>query len=113
MKKWTLIMLIIALLAFGSVIGFNLMVKAKIADAIANMPEPESPVTTLTLTSVNWQPTIDAIGFVEPNQGLTIANELPGIVSEINFENGSEVKLDQSLIVLDSAVEKANLKLAY
>ncbi|MBL4816060.1 MAG: efflux RND transporter periplasmic adaptor subunit, partial [Shewanella sp.] len=110
MKKWTLMMLIIALLAFGSVIGFNLMVKAKIADAIANMPEPESPVTTLTLTSVNWQPTIDAIGFVEPNQGLTIANELSGVVSEINFENGTEVKFDQSLIVLDSAVEKANLK---
>ncbi|AQS38254.1 RND family efflux transporter, MFP subunit [Shewanella psychrophila] len=110
MKKWTLMMLIIALLAFGSVIGFNLMVKAKIADAIANMPEPESPVTALTLASVNWQPTIDAIGFVEPNQGLTIANELSGVVSEINFENGSKVKVDQSLIVLDSAVEKANLK---
>ncbi|BAJ03828.1 efflux RND transporter periplasmic adaptor subunit [Shewanella violacea] len=110
MKKWTLIMLIIALLAFGSVIGFNLMVKGKIADAIANMPEPESPVTALTLTPVSWQPTIDAIGFVEPNQGLTIANELSGVVTEINFENGSEVKADQSLIVLDSSVEKANLK---
>lgn len=110
MKKWTLIMLIIALLAFGSVIGFNLMVKGKIADAIANMPEPTSAVTAMTVTPEKWQPTIDAIGFVEPNQGLTIANELSGVVSAINFENGSEVKPGQSLVVLDSAVEKANLK---
>lgn len=110
MKKWTLIMLIIALLAFGSVIGFNIMVKGKIADAIANMPEPESPVTTMTLIPESWQPTIDAIGFVEPNQGVTIANELSGVVSEINFENGSEINKGHSLIVLDSKVEKANLK---
>lgn len=110
MKKWTLMMLIIALLAFGSVIGFNIMVKGKIADAIANMPEPESPVTALALTPQNWQPTIDAIGFVEPNQGVTIANELSGVISNINFENGSEVQDGQSLIVLDSAVEQANLK---
>ena len=110
MKKWTLMMLIIALLAFGSVIGFNIMVKGKIADAIANMPEPVSPVTALALTPQNWQPTIDAIGFVEPNQGVTIANELSGVISNINFENGAEVKDGQSLIVLDSAVEQANLK---
>ncbi|MBW8184608.1 efflux RND transporter periplasmic adaptor subunit [Shewanella nanhaiensis] len=110
MKKWTLMMLIIALLAFGSVIGFNIMVKGKIADAIANIPEPESPVTALALTPQSWQPTIDAIGFVEPNQGVTIANELSGVISNINFENGAEVQDGQSLIVLDSAVEQANLK---
>ncbi|NRD75761.1 efflux RND transporter periplasmic adaptor subunit [Shewanella sp. VB17] len=110
MKKWTLIMLIIALLVFGSVIGFNLMVKNKIADAIANMPEKESPVTVMTLATEKWQPTINAIGFVEPNQGVTIANELAGTISNINFENGTEVQLGQNLILLDSAVEKANLK---
>ena len=110
MKKWTLIMLIIAMLAFGSVIGFNLMVKGKIADAIANMPEPVSPITAMVVTPQHWQPTIDAIGFVEPNQGVTIANELSGVVANINFENGSEVQVGQNLIELDSAVEKANLK---
>ncbi|MFT5235425.1 MAG: membrane fusion protein (multidrug efflux system) [Shewanella sp.] len=110
MKKWTLIMLIIALLTFGSVIGFNIMVKGKIADAIANMPEPQSPVTVMTLTPQNWQPTIDAIGFVEPNQGVTIANELAGVIDSINFKNGSEIQEGQNLILLDSTVEKANLK---
>ncbi|WP_394205715.1 efflux RND transporter periplasmic adaptor subunit [Shewanella waksmanii] len=110
MKKWTLVMLVIAVLAFGSVIGFNLFVKGKIADAIANMPEPVSPVTAIDVTASQWQPTINAIGFVEPNQGVTIANELAGVVSAIRFENGSQVTAGQMLIELDSQVEKANLK---
>lgn len=74
------------------------------------MPEKESPVTVMTLATEKWQPTINAIGFVEPNQGVTIANELAGTISNINFENGTEVQLGQNLILLDSAVEKANLK---
>lgn len=110
MKKWTLVMLIMAILVFGSVIGFNLMVKGKIATAIANMPEPVSPVTAMTVMSKTWQPTIEAIGFVEPNQGVMIANELSGVVAGINFENGSEVQAGQNLIELDSSVERANLK---
>ncbi|MEZ9199835.1 efflux RND transporter periplasmic adaptor subunit [Shewanella sp. 10N.286.54.B9] len=110
MKKWTLVMLVIAVLAFGSVIGFNLFVKGKIADAIANMPEAIAPVTAMTVAPDSWQPTINAIGFVEPNQGVTISNELAGVVSAIKFENGSAVETGQMLIELDSKVEKANLK---
>lgn len=110
MKKWTLVMLIIAVLAFGSVIGFNLFVKGKIADAIANMPEPVAPVTAITIAPNSWQSTINAIGFVEPNQGVTISNELAGVVASIKFENGSRVETGQRLIELDSKVEKANLK---
>ncbi|WP_297897431.1 efflux RND transporter periplasmic adaptor subunit [Shewanella sp.] len=110
MKKWILSMLVIAVLAFGSVIGFNLMVKGKIADAIANMPEAEFPVTAMALNAQKWQPTIDAIGFVEPHQGVTIANELAGRVTSISFENGSRVEKGQMLAELDAKVERANLK---
>ncbi len=110
MKKWTLVMIIIAVLAFGSVIGFNLFIKGKIADAIANMPEAVAPVTAIDVQEGTWQPTINAIGFVEPNQGVTIANELSGVVSAIKFENGSPVTAGQMLVEIDSKVEKANLK---
>ncbi|WP_025823659.1 efflux RND transporter periplasmic adaptor subunit [Shewanella marina] len=110
MKKWILIMLIIAALAFGSVIGFNFFIKAKIDNAIANMPEPVYPVTALTLQPSEWQPTVDAIGFVEPNQGITVSNEVSGIINKIGFQNGSHVNKGQLLIGLDSKVERANLQ---
>ncbi|MGI2260664.1 efflux RND transporter periplasmic adaptor subunit [Shewanella sp. GXUN23E] len=110
MKKWFVIMLIIALLAFGTVIGFNWFVQQKTKEAIANMPEAVYPVTAVKLEPTNWQPTIDAIGFIEPNQGVTIANEVSGIVTSIDFENGAQVQQGDMLIQLDSEVQKANLK---
>ncbi|MGF1713617.1 efflux RND transporter periplasmic adaptor subunit [Photobacterium chitinilyticum] len=111
MKKW-IVMLLIALLLFGSVIGFNLMKQKGIAEYMANMPEPEFPVTVLETQSTNWVPAIEAIGFIEPNQGVTITTEVSGVISKIDFESGSTIKTDQPLVKLDSDVEIANLKSA-
>ncbi|EJC6737324.1 efflux transporter periplasmic adaptor subunit [Vibrio vulnificus] len=110
MKKWTFFMLLIAILLFGSVIGFNLFKQKKIAEYLANRPEPEFPVTVTKVKPVDWVPVIEAIGFIEPNQGVTIANETSGVIKQIRFESGTQVKEGQPLVLLDSDVEKANLK---
>lgn len=110
MKKWTFVMVIITALTFGSVIGFNFFVNEKVANAIANMPEVVYPVTAINVTDSTWQPTINAIGFVDPHQSVSVSNEVAGIISAINFENGSQVKAEQVLVELDSKVERANLK---
>ncbi|MCL1126915.1 efflux RND transporter periplasmic adaptor subunit [Shewanella surugensis] len=109
MKKWFLVMIIIALLVFGSVIGFNLFIKQKIASFIANMPEAEFPVTAISVKPTTWQPNLHAIGYVEPNQGGTLSNQDAGVVASINFENGAAVKKGQLLLSLNTGVEKANL----
>jgi membrane fusion protein, multidrug efflux system len=110
MKKWMAIMLLIALALFGSVIGFNMFKQKKIAEFMANRPEPEFPVTAMVIKSQDWTPTIEAIGFVEPNQGVTLSTELAGTIDQIAFESGMDVKADRLLISLDSSVEKANLR---
>ncbi|WP_428771945.1 efflux RND transporter periplasmic adaptor subunit [Vibrio sp.] len=112
MKKWIFFMLLIAVLLFGSVIGFNLFKQQKIAEYMANRPEPEFPVTVTDVQAVDWVPVIEAIGFIEPNQGVTLASKASGVIDKILFESGVQVKEDQLLVVLDSAVEKANLKSA-
>ncbi|CAH0524312.1 efflux RND transporter periplasmic adaptor subunit [Vibrio hippocampi] len=112
MKKWTFFMLLIAILLFGSVIGFNLFKQQKIAEYMANRPEPEFPVTVTTVDAVDWVPVIEAIGFVEPNQGITLSSETSGIIDKISFNSGSNVEAEQLLVSLDSDVEKANLKSA-
>lgn len=111
MKKW-IVMLLIALLLFGSVVGFNLFKQQKIAEYMANMPEPEFPVTVTEAQSSNWVPAIEAIGFIEPNQGVTITTEVAGVVKSIDFDSGTVVKAGQELLSLDSDVEQANLKSA-
>ncbi|PSW05016.1 efflux RND transporter periplasmic adaptor subunit [Photobacterium lipolyticum] len=109
MKKW-IVMLLLALLLFGSVIGWNLIKQRGIAEYMANMPEPEFPVTVLDAKAGNWVPAIEAIGFIEPNQGVTISTEASGVINSIDFESGATVKKDQQLVALDSDVEMANLK---
>ncbi|MBA5764083.1 efflux RND transporter periplasmic adaptor subunit [Vibrio sp. 404] len=112
MKKWTFFMIVIVLLLFGSVIGFNLFKQQKIAEYLANRPEPEFPVTVTEVKPVDWVPVIEAIGFIEPNQGVTVANETSGVIDHISFESGTQVEEGQPLVNLDSEVEKANLKSA-
>ncbi len=105
-------MLVIAVLLFGSVIGFNMFKQQKIAEYLANRPEPEFPVTVEDVKPVDWVPAIEAIGFIEPNQGVTLANETSGVIDKIDFDSGIQVKKNQRLVVLDSEVERANLKSA-
>ena len=110
MKKWTAIMLLIALLIFGSVIGFNLFKNHMMAQHFAKMPIPTFPVSVQEAKASDWRPTIEAIGFIEPNQGLDISNETAGKVENIKFKSGQLVQKDDLLINLDAAVEIANLK---
>ncbi|PKF77098.1 efflux transporter periplasmic adaptor subunit [Vibrio sp. vnigr-6D03] len=112
MKKWTFFMLLISILLFGSVIGFNMYKQDMIAEYLANRPEPEFPVTVTEVTAVDWVPTIEAIGFIEPNQGVTLTTETNGVINKIQFESGTTVKDNQVLLTLDSEVEQANLKSA-
>lgn len=110
MKKWTFFMLLIAVLLFGSVIGFNLFKQQKIAEYMANRPEPDFPVTVSEVVANDWTPVIEAIGFIEPNQGVTLTTETSGVIDKIAFESGTQVSAEQPLVLLDSKVEAANLK---
>ncbi|PSU67762.1 efflux transporter periplasmic adaptor subunit [Photobacterium phosphoreum] len=109
MKKW-IVMLLLALLLFGSVIGFNLFKEHKIAEYMANMPEANYPVTATTTQAENWYPALQAIGFIEPMQGVTLTSEAAGVISKINFESGQKVKAGQLLVSINSNVEQSNLQ---
>lgn len=110
MSRWVFGMLVIATLAFGTVLGFNIFVNKKIENAIAHLPEPVYPVTIEKLAPTVWPQKIKTIGFIEPNQGVSVSNEVPGIVTAINFINGTLVKKGEVLLNIDASVQKADLK---
>ncbi|MBU3824951.1 MAG: efflux RND transporter periplasmic adaptor subunit [Candidatus Oceanisphaera merdipullorum] len=112
MKKWTLSMLLLVVIIFGSVIGFNLFKQKMMGEYFANMPIPSFPVTTTEIIAQDWTPRIAAIGFIEPIQGVAISNETPGVVRAILFESGQQVSKGDTLLELDAEVEKANLRSA-
>jgi len=112
MKKWIASAIILAIVVFGSVIGFNMFKAQKIKEYLASRPIPVFSVTATTAQLEDWTPHLRAIGFIEPIQGVTIANEVAGKVAKINFTSGQQMKKDEPILYLDSEVEKANLKTA-
>ncbi|WP_205695384.1 efflux RND transporter periplasmic adaptor subunit [Corallincola luteus] len=107
---WSLLMLVLVVLVFGSVIGFNLFKQKMIGEYMANQPAPTFPVTTATVSPVDWIPSIDSIGFIEPYRGVTLKSEAAGLIETIDFESGEKVSADTLLLSLDTDVERANLK---
>lgn len=112
MKKWTLSMLLLVVVIFGSVIGFNLFKQKMMGEYFANRPIPSFPVTVTEVSPTDWTPRIAAIGFIEPIQGINVSNESAGIVRVIHFESGQKVSTGDILLELDADVEKANLRSA-
>ena len=112
MKRWYFAVTLLAILVYGSVIGFNQFMKGVIEEAISSGGIPPAPVVATEAEARNWQPTISSIGFIEPVQGVELSIAEAGLVDKIYFESGEAVEKGQLLLELDYAVEKANLKIA-
>lgn len=71
-------------------------------------PPPEA-VGTAVAQGGQWESVLEAVGSVAAGRGVTISNEVPGIVRAIRFESGAKVRAGQVLVELDSRVERAQL----
>ncbi|OOF86277.1 multidrug efflux RND transporter periplasmic adaptor subunit AcrA [Rodentibacter ratti] len=104
------IILVVFVLIFAGVIGFNVLRGIMIGKAIANMPESSRPVTALEVKAKEWTPVINTTGLVRPNQGAMLSAQNAGTVSNVFVQNGQLVKKGDLLVELDSSVERASLK---
>jgi len=71
-------------------------------------PPPEA-VSTATARSESWEEMLPAIGTVTAVRGVTISNEMPGVVTAIHFDSGDVAKEGEVLVELDTSVERAQL----
>jgi membrane fusion protein, multidrug efflux system len=71
-------------------------------------PPPETVGTAVAQTQV-WEGTLSAVGSVTAAKGVVLSNDAPGIVSRIYFESGAAVRQGQTLVDLDTSVERAQL----
>ena len=86
-------------------------VQAGIAQHAAFRPPPEA-VTTVRASQERWPSTVNAIGTVAAVHGVTVAADLPGLVSRIEFDSGKKVRAGDVLIRLDTRQEQAQLAAA-
>ncbi len=71
-------------------------------------PPPEA-VGTAMAKGAAWESLLESVGSVAAGRGVTISNEVPGVVHAIRFDSGAKVRAGQVLVELDASVERAQL----
>lgn len=103
-----LAVLVLLLAVIGGIKGLQIFTMVK-----AGQPAmPPTTVTSATVREENWAPELPAVGSVAPVQGAVLGVELPGVVQEVRFDNGSAVDKDAVLLRLDASAEEAQLRSA-
>jgi membrane fusion protein (multidrug efflux system) len=112
MKK-RMILVLAGLAVFIGAVGFvkTRQVKAGMAKNASFQMPPEA-VTTVQAKQESWPASVSAIGTVEAVHGVTVAADLPGLVSRIEFDSGKKVRAGDVLVRLDTRQEKAQLESA-
>lgn len=91
---------------YWSFIGLPTMIET----AIKSSPQPVQTVSAEEAKTETWQPEITAIGTVTASEGIDIAPQVGGVVTEVLFDSGTDVKKGDKLVQLDTATDEAELK---
>lgn len=73
---------------------------------------PPVTVGTDKAENLSWEGNLTAVGSVVAERGVTVSNEVAGVVTRIHFESGDTVKKGQVLVEIDASVERAALATA-
>jgi membrane fusion protein (multidrug efflux system) len=110
MVKRFLIAAIIVGLFLGGVGYFNLVFKPKmIGEFMAKMVPPPATVTAEIAKSESWIDRVRAIGTVVAIEGVDVAPQVGGMVTDYFFDSGQDVEKGAKLVKLDTTVEEADL----
>lgn len=110
MVKRFLIAAIIVGLFLGGVGYFNLVFKPKmIGEFMAKMVPPPATVTAEATKTESWIDRVRAIGTLVAIEGVDVAPQVGGIVTDYFFDSGHDVEKGETLVKLDTSVEEADL----
>jgi membrane fusion protein, multidrug efflux system len=109
MVKRMIIMLIAVAVVLGGVFGFQVFKAHIIKKVMASLSNPPQTVSTIKAGYSEWQPAISAVGSLRAVNGADLSLQLAGIVSEIDFKSGDDVKAGQVLLRLNADDDIAKL----
>src|SRR5580698_5828483 len=108
MKKFLIIAGFVAILAV--IVGVKVF---QIRTLIhTKQPQQFETVSTTEAKSETWQQTLSSVGSLTAVQGVTVAAELDGRITEVDFEAGANVNAGDVLVRQDTSAEEAQLRSA-
>ena len=108
--KRTIIVLAVVGVVGGLLGGFQIFKGLMIAKFMNPGTLPPQTVSTIVAKTQDWQPTVNAVGTLRAHRGADLTVEVPGIVHNIRFESGDEVKAGTVLIEMRIEDEQARLE---
>ena len=110
MIKRFLIAFIILAVLIGGLAYFQLVFKPKmIKEFLSSQTPPPATITAEASRTEAWVERLPAIGTLIASQGVEIAAQVAGIVTELHFESDHTVAAGAKLVQLDISVELADL----
>ncbi len=111
LSRWLAAIFIITITISG--LGFAKFQQIQAAIAMGeSFPEPSAAVNSIIITKTDYQESEKVTGQVLATQVVKLQNELPGIITKVNFSAGENVQQDQLLLAINTAEEKAQLDAA-
>ncbi|MGF6658750.1 membrane fusion protein (multidrug efflux system) [Paraburkholderia atlantica] len=107
--KRMITMLICMGVLLGALIGFNLYKAHMIRKFMAHNAVPAVTVTSAVVSYQIWQPQLAAVGSLRAVRGVDVTTEVAGLVREIAFKSGEEIKAGQVLVRLNDRSDRAQL----
>ena len=102
-------------LSVGAVGGLGYLkyeqINAAMAEA-ASFPEPAETVELVTVGTAMVTDTVNVIGELQAVQLVELRIEVPGVVDQVGFSSGDEVRRGQVLVRIDTSAEQADLAAA-
>ena len=109
MIKRMIIMLIVVGLVLGGIFWFINFKGRMIKEFMMSQGEPLQTVSTTTASYLEWLPKLEAVSSLQAIQGTNISAEVSGIVEEIHFKQGDNVKVGTPLLQLHAGDDIAKL----
>lgn len=104
-----LIVIIFLGVVLGGIFGYKFMQFGQMKEKLSQ-PQPPAIISATEARQEKWTPAIKAVGGTEAVNGIQVANEVPGVVEEINFESGDMVRQGDVLIRLNSDIDQAAVR---
>jgi membrane fusion protein (multidrug efflux system) len=110
MIKRMIIMLVAVALVLGLVFGFQYFKGVMIGKAMAGMATAPQTVATVIAGAQDWQPDTKTVGSLRAINGADLSLDIAGVVDQINFNSGDEVKAGTILVRLRAEDDPAKLE---
>lgn len=106
--RMTVMLLLVALVAAG-LIGFEQFKSGIIKHIVTSIQSQQPTVATAKASLQEWQPQLTAVGSARASNGADLAAEISGVVDQIDFDSGQDVRAGTVLLRLRPDDDEAKL----